>query len=170
MRFKQCAVGTAVVLGIAGAAPALAQQQQEGAQAQDQILTQEQAQQQGAPLYVSPSVVRRIEQALNDQGYDAGEIDGNWDTQSQTALRNYQQAVGLEPTGQLNGRTISSLGIDVSSEFAAFTGEGGGQEGMQQQEGAQQQDQELFGGGQPQGEQPQQGDQPIEQEENGGLF
>lgn len=96
----------------------------------NQVLTQEQAAQQGAQLYVSPADVRNIKQALNDQNYDAGTVDGNWNQAAQQALRNWQQAQGLEPTGQLNPQSLSQLGIG--------TGQGGGQGGQQQGQGGQQ--------------------------------
>lgn len=57
---------TALAFALSGA-PALAQQQG-GQQGGDQTLTQEQAAQQGAPLFVSPATVRQIEQALNQAG------------------------------------------------------------------------------------------------------
>lgn len=95
--------------------PAIAQQSGGGQQG-NQVLEQEQASGSGADLQLSPSTVRQIQQALNQQGYDVGEVDGAWGQQTQEAMRNYQQAQGLEPTGEPNLRTLSSLGIQVGGQ------------------------------------------------------
>jgi peptidoglycan hydrolase-like protein with peptidoglycan-binding domain len=90
-----------------------------------QWLVQEAAANPGTPLWVSPAGVRQIQQALNKQGYDAGHIDGQWNPQTSTAVKNFQQMQGLEPTGNLDIRTIVALGLkDV------LTGQGGNQAGQ----------------------------------------
>lgn len=130
--------------GVFAVAPAMAQQggQQQGSQ----TLSQEEASGSGTQLTVSPSTVRQVQQALNQKGYDVGKVDGNWGEQTASAVRNYQQAQGLEPTGELNMRTLSSLGIQVGGQATQGAqaqapqqgqisggGQGGGQAGGQQQ-------------------------------------
>ena len=68
--------------------------------------------------YVSPpsiqydsDLVRRVQQSLNDRGYDAGSIDGQWGPSTQSAVRRFQQASGLPQTGELGGPTLSALGV-----------------------------------------------------------
>ncbi len=95
---------TAIVTGAA-----LAQQQSGG----NQTLTQESAAGQGVPLFVSPADVRQIQQALNEGGYEAGNVDGRFGDSTISAVCNFQQAQGLEPTGALNPQTISALGVQV---------------------------------------------------------
>lgn len=80
----------------------------------DQVLVQEEAQGQGAALRISPAQVRQIQQSLNQRGYDVGSVDGTWGPSTQKAVRNFQQAVGLEPTGQPNLHTLAQLGIDIT--------------------------------------------------------
>lgn len=109
------------VIAAALASPAVAQQ----ISTDQQTLTQERAAaEEGAPLYVSPSVVRIVKQALNQYGYDVGNVDGNWNQQTQNSVANFQQANGLEPTGNLNLRLLSALGVGI-------TGGGGMAQGAQ---------------------------------------
>lgn len=72
----------------------------------------------GAQLYVSPAVVRQIKQGLNEAGYNAGQVNGNWDKKAETAMLHFQQAQGLEPTGHINLSSLSLLGVNVQA-FAA---------------------------------------------------
>ncbi len=58
----------------------------------------------------TPGVIRRVQQALKDQGYEPGPIDGVMGSQTRAALTKYQQAKGL-PLGNLNKETLSSLGL-----------------------------------------------------------
>lgn len=55
--------------------------------------------------------IRSVQQALNDQGYDAGAIDGQMGPSTQDALRRFQQAQNLPQTGQADARTLTALGI-----------------------------------------------------------
>jgi peptidoglycan hydrolase-like protein with peptidoglycan-binding domain len=141
IKYGLLAVTAASALAIS---PAMAQQGggQQGVGSGNQVLQQEEAQGSGANLQISPSTVRQIQQALNQGGYDVGEVDGNWGQQTQEAVRNFQQAQGLEPTGQPNLRTLSALGINVggqamqgaqaqapqSGQIQAGGGSGGGQQ------------------------------------------
>lgn len=133
------AVAASAALLTAGGA--LAQNQGSGqggsgmSQADDQRIQQEQAQKQGAQLTVSPATVREIKQALNKAGYDPGDVDGQWNKNAQTAVRNYQQAIGLEPTGQLNLATLKSLGINVFAVAGGGQGQGQGQTAQEQAQG-----------------------------------
>jgi peptidoglycan hydrolase-like protein with peptidoglycan-binding domain len=65
-----------------------------------------------APYSTSDAgLVRSVQQALRDRGFDAGHVDGHWDNRTETALRRFQQANGLRPTGRLDERTASALGV-----------------------------------------------------------
>jgi peptidoglycan hydrolase-like protein with peptidoglycan-binding domain len=118
-------VAAAAVLAMS---PALAQQ---GGQGGGQVLQQEQAQGSGAQLQLSPSTVRQIQQALNQAGYSVGNVDGSWGPQTAQAMQNFQQAQGLEPTGQPNQQTLSALGVQGGGVAA------GGGAGAQGDVGAQ---------------------------------
>lgn len=67
----------------------------------------------GAPLYISPAGVQAVQQTLKDAGYDIGEADGTWGPRTSAALREFQQVHGLEPTGNLNLVTITTLGLAI---------------------------------------------------------
>lgn len=102
-----------------GTSPAFAQGQQ---QPGEQIIRQEQPAGPGATLNVSPAVVRQIQQALNQRGYTAGHVDGTWGARSQEAMKQFQKAQGLEPTGNINQRTMAALGINPSAAVSQRTG------------------------------------------------
>jgi Putative peptidoglycan binding domain len=58
-----------------------------------------------------PATVRSVQQALNDRGYDAGPVDGQWGPNTEDAVRQFQQASGLPRTGELEGSTLAALGV-----------------------------------------------------------
>ena len=58
-----------------------------------------------------PTLVRDVQQALNDRGYSAGATDGQWGPNTENAVRRFQQASGLPQTGELEGSTLSALGV-----------------------------------------------------------
>lgn len=65
----------------------------------------------GAALVISGAGVREVQQALNRLGYQAGTINGNWDRPTELAMKNFQGAHGLEPTGNLDISSIAALGL-----------------------------------------------------------
>lgn len=72
---------------------------------------QERTQGPGTPLYLSTASVRQIQQALNQLGYDAGTVDGQWSQASRRAAANFQQAQGMEPVGRPDVNLITALGL-----------------------------------------------------------
>jgi hypothetical protein len=56
-------------------------------------------------------LVRSVQRSLNDRGFGAGPVDGQWGPSTETALRDFQQANGLAQTGNLDARTIDALGV-----------------------------------------------------------
>ena len=57
------------------------------------------------------ALVRNVQQALNDRGYNAGSVDGQWGPSTEDAVRRFQQASGLPQTGELERSTLSALGV-----------------------------------------------------------
>ena len=55
--------------------------------------------------------VRAAQQALRDQGYNPGPIDGVMGPRTSAALRDYQTKEGLTASGQLDDATIDKLGV-----------------------------------------------------------
>jgi peptidoglycan hydrolase-like protein with peptidoglycan-binding domain len=52
-----------------------------------------------------------IQSALGRGGYYTSEPSGKWDARSQEALRRFQEANGLPPTGKLDARSLQKLGL-----------------------------------------------------------
>jgi peptidoglycan hydrolase-like protein with peptidoglycan-binding domain len=92
-------------------------------QADNQRIVVERADSRGTPLHVSPAGVRQIQQALNQQGWNTGQVDGRWGPATVQAARSYQQAHGLEPTGRLEVGLIAALGL-TDPIFSAGHGTG----------------------------------------------
>jgi len=62
----------------------------------------------------NPALVRSVQQALKQKGYDTGSIDGHVGPSTQKALRDFQQAQGLPQSGSLDHPTLSALGVDAN--------------------------------------------------------
>jgi peptidoglycan hydrolase-like protein with peptidoglycan-binding domain len=92
-------------------------------QADNQRIVVERADSRGTPLYVSPAGIRQIQQALNQQGWNTGQVDGRWGPATVQASRSYQQAHNLEPTGRLEVGLVAALGL-TDSLFSAGHGTG----------------------------------------------
>ena len=65
-----------------------------------------------SPNMSSPTTVREVQQALNDRGYDPGPIDGQWDSQTQSAVHQFQQAKGMQATGQIDQQLLAALQVN----------------------------------------------------------
>jgi hypothetical protein len=78
----------------------------------------------GAQLYVSPAVVRQIKQGLNQAGYAAGDVNGTWDKKAAGAMKKFQEAQGLAPTGHINLTTLNVLGVNVQTALSGGNGNG----------------------------------------------
>jgi len=59
--------------------------------------------------------IMAVQQALKNKGYDPGPIDGKMNSRTQAALKSFQSASNLQPTGVLDANTASKLGILDSS-------------------------------------------------------
>ena len=57
--------------------------------------------------------IRKIQQKLNQQGFHAGQVDGKWSSETQAAIRNFQQSKGMKVSGQLDERTLDELGLEA---------------------------------------------------------
>ena len=53
--------------------------------------------------------VRQVQQKLNDIGYHAGSVDGVLGPQTESALRQFQQARNLDATGHIDSNTLAAL-------------------------------------------------------------
>jgi Putative peptidoglycan binding domain len=57
------------------------------------------------------ALVRNVQQALNDKGYNVGPVDGQWGPATEDAVKRFQQASGLPQTGELGRSTLGALGV-----------------------------------------------------------
>jgi len=64
-----------------------------------------------------PNLVRSVQQALNDKGYNAGAVDGRWGPSTEDAVKRFQQASGLPQSGDLERSTLAALGISSPSNM-----------------------------------------------------
>jgi peptidoglycan hydrolase-like protein with peptidoglycan-binding domain len=58
-----------------------------------------------------PDYLRKVQQSLNDQGYDAGKVDGKWGPRTEAAVKKFQGDHGIEASGHIDAQTITALGI-----------------------------------------------------------
>jgi peptidoglycan hydrolase-like protein with peptidoglycan-binding domain len=84
-----------------------------GPPADVQMLTDYQAPFAGSPIYLATTGVRAIQKALNDEG-DQADVpeDGHWTEKTTAALKAFQKAHQLAPTGTLTLRTLRALGFE----------------------------------------------------------
>ena len=54
-----------------------------------------------------------IEQALQDKGFDPGSVDGVIDTQTQSAISQFQRDNNLPATGTVDEQTAKRLGVEI---------------------------------------------------------
>jgi peptidoglycan hydrolase-like protein with peptidoglycan-binding domain len=69
--------------------------------------------------------IRKVQQKLNQEGFHAGQVDGKWSSETQSAIRNFQQSKGMKATGQLDERTLDELGLEAD-EFRQKSQSGSG--------------------------------------------
>ena len=63
--------------------------------------------------------VRSAQQALKEQGFDPGPIDGKMGPRTSAALRDYQTKQGLTASGQLDEPTMDKLGVRAGAGASA---------------------------------------------------
>ncbi len=66
-------------------------------------------------LLRADQLVEHVQQALKDQGFYYGEINGEMNANVTAAIRRYQIRNGLQVSGELNSETLHSLGVDSSA-------------------------------------------------------
>jgi peptidoglycan hydrolase-like protein with peptidoglycan-binding domain len=59
----------------------------------------------------TPERVSEIQQALAKDGSFSGAPNGKWDNSTVEAMKKYQSAHGLNPSGKLDARTLQRLGL-----------------------------------------------------------
>jgi len=59
----------------------------------------------------TPDRISEIQQALAKDGSFGGKANGKWDASTVEAMRKFQSAHGLNPTGKLDALTLQKLGL-----------------------------------------------------------
>jgi hypothetical protein len=65
----------------------------------------------GTPLYISPGIVKVIQEKLSAMGYPMPTLSGAWGDNSAAGLAQYQRKQGLDPGGDLDELTLNALGM-----------------------------------------------------------
>ena len=60
---------------------------------------------------LTPSIIKKVQQALQFQGFYKGRIDGIWNIESKSATRAYQKEKGLAITNKLSIETMRALDV-----------------------------------------------------------
>lgn len=68
--------------------------------------------------FVDSDTVRQVQKILTDRGFQTA-VDGMMGPRTQSALKKFQRAENLEPTGQLNRQTLIALGLQTPDAAAA---------------------------------------------------
>lgn len=79
----------------------------------------------GSSAPAGDETVRQAQQALQEKGHDPGPIDGQMGPNTQQALQSFQQAQGLQATGQLDTETLGALGIQGNGAPGMSATQGG---------------------------------------------
>lgn len=58
-----------------------------------------------------PSSVVRAKTVLKERGFYDGPLNGNYDPSVAEAIKRFQKSVGMKPTGYLDEKTYTALGI-----------------------------------------------------------
>src|SRR5919198_2655189 len=74
-------------------------------------------------IYTSADKIRAAQQALAQQNYYRGPINGQLDDATQRALFEFQIDKGIIATGNLDGRTAQALGITTTADVAVLSPE-----------------------------------------------
>ena len=72
-------------------------------------------------LMRADQLVESVQQALKDEGFYYGEVNGDMNANLTAAIRRYQIRNGLQVTGELNDETLRSLGIKSSGSSRPTT-------------------------------------------------
>ncbi|MDE3136910.1 MAG: peptidoglycan-binding protein [Acidobacteriota bacterium] len=63
------------------------------------------------PAGPSSDRIEQIQQALSRSGYYQGDPTGHWDADTVSAMRSFQQAHGIPPSGKIDAPSLQQLGL-----------------------------------------------------------
>ena len=111
MRNLMLATASAIVLGMAGAGVGHAAEQYSSP-----TDTSESAMQTTSAMTASEILIRAAQQQLKYSGLYNGSVDGKMSSETQRALRQFQQQHGLRQSGTLDERTYTALQGDTGGD------------------------------------------------------
>src|SRR5436305_12321646 len=72
-----------------------------------------------APPLSSPGrysdFIKQVQEKLHQQGFDAGPVNGDFGSKTQTALGQFQRSRTLPASGMLDARTLAELGVEQTA-------------------------------------------------------
>jgi hypothetical protein len=71
-------------------------------------------------MVISAEEIKRAQEALKAKGHDPGAVSGRMHAKTQEALREFQRANNLTPTGVLDKKTADKLGVTVPAEIGSM--------------------------------------------------
>jgi peptidoglycan hydrolase-like protein with peptidoglycan-binding domain len=74
-----------------------------------------------APSLATRANIRRVQQALNERGYNAGPADGVMGPATRSAINTYRQRAGLGASTEISEKLLESLDIDSETAAAGAT-------------------------------------------------
>lgn len=80
----------------------------------------------GQSAQLDQNTARQVQQQLQQQGYDVGQVDGKWGQKSRQALMNFQRDQNIRATGRPDQQTMAALGIEPGAPQQAQTPEESG--------------------------------------------
>lgn len=110
---------TLALLGALAVSPALARggaEQRSEIQGGQQSQAGQTSQQR---LSLDQDTVRQLQEQLQSQGYDVGEVDGVLGPNTRQALTNFQRDQNLQASGQPDQQTMAALGIEPGASQQA---------------------------------------------------
>lgn len=79
------------------------------------------------------NTARQVQQQLQQQGYDVGQVDGKWGQKSRQALMNYQRDQNMQASGRPDPQTLAALGVQSNAQQAQTPSDIRRQDQQQQQ-------------------------------------
>lgn len=70
------------------------------------------------PDRFTTATIREVQKTLNNRGFRAGAASGVMNSDTRTAIKDFQESENLEQTGHLNRQTLTALGIDAEPAAA----------------------------------------------------
>ena len=142
---KVTVIGAIIAVAVFASAAYAQQNRSSQDEAQQNAASSQQNKQEQTASAQNAETVRKVQEALNEKGYNVGPVDGKWGTKSKQAMKKFQKSEGIQANGKIDTQTLAKLG--VSSQAAGAGGQGsmsgeqggtGGQSGQQSSTGQQQ--------------------------------